>query len=104
MQRELARERDRFRLLLEVNNAVVSHLNMDDVFASVSASLQKVIQHDGCSLMLYEPDTGPVPVPRAESVEERKLRRRRPGRPEREVAGLHRVLDARAGRVQRSRT
>jgi len=58
MQRELARERDRLRLLLEVNNAVVSHLNMDDVFASVSASLQKVIQHDGCSLMLYEPDTG----------------------------------------------
>ena len=57
-QLELARERDRFRLLLEVNNAVVSHLNMDDVFASVSASLQKVIQHDGCSLMLYEPDTG----------------------------------------------
>jgi formate hydrogenlyase transcriptional activator len=58
MQRELARERDRFRLLLEVNNAVVSHLNMDAVFTSVSASLQKVIQHDGCSLMLYEPDTG----------------------------------------------
>jgi formate hydrogenlyase transcriptional activator len=58
MQVALARERDRFRLLLEVNNAVVSHLNMDDVFASVSASLQKVIQHDGCSLMLYEPDTG----------------------------------------------
>ena len=55
---ELARERDRFRLLLEVNNAVVSHLNMDAVFASVSASLQKVIQHDGCSLMLYEPETG----------------------------------------------
>ena len=58
MQRALARERDRFRLLLEVNNAVVSHLNMDAVFASVSASLQKVIQHDGCSLMLYEPETG----------------------------------------------
>ena len=58
MQVALARERDRFRLLLEVNNAVVSHLNMDDVFASVSASLQKVIHHDGCSLMLYEPDTG----------------------------------------------
>jgi formate hydrogenlyase transcriptional activator len=58
MQIALARERDRLRLLLEVNNAVVSHLNMDDVFGSVSASLQKVIQHDGCSLMLYEPDTG----------------------------------------------
>ena len=58
MQAALARERDRFRLLLEVNNAVVSHLNMDDVFTSVSASLQKVIHHDGCSLMLYEPETG----------------------------------------------
>jgi len=58
MQRELAHERDRLKLLLDVNNAVVSHLNMDDVFASVSASLQKVIQHDGCSLMLYEPETG----------------------------------------------
>ena len=57
-QLQLARERDRLRLLLEVNNAVVSHLNMDDVFASVSASLQRVIQHDGCSLLLYEPDTG----------------------------------------------
>ena len=56
--RQLARERDRARLLLEVNNAVVSHLDMDAVFASVSASLQRVIQHDGCSLMLYEPETG----------------------------------------------
>ena len=54
----LARERDRFRLLLEVNNAVVSHLDMDAVFASVSTSLQRVIQHDGCSLLLFEPDTG----------------------------------------------
>jgi formate hydrogenlyase transcriptional activator len=58
VQQELARERDRLRLLLEVNNAVVSHLDMDAVFASVSTSLQRVIQHDGCSLMLYEPETG----------------------------------------------
>lgn len=56
-QQQLARERDRLQLLLEVNNAVVSHLDMDDVFASVSASLQRVIQHDGCSLLLYEPET-----------------------------------------------
>ena len=32
-QRQLARERDRLRLLLEVNNAVVSHLGLDAVFA-----------------------------------------------------------------------
>ena len=56
--RRCARERDRFRLLLEVNNAVVSHLDMDAVFTSVSTSLQRVVQHDGCSLLLFEPDTG----------------------------------------------
>jgi formate hydrogenlyase transcriptional activator len=57
-QLALARERDRFRLLLEVNNAVVSNLDMDAVFASVSTSLQRVIQHDGCSLLLFEPESG----------------------------------------------
>jgi len=54
----LARERDRFRLLLEVNNAVVSNLDMDALFGSVSTSLQRVIHHDGCSLLLFEPDSG----------------------------------------------
>jgi formate hydrogenlyase transcriptional activator len=57
-QLALARERDRFRLLLEVNNAVVSNLDMDAVFTSVSTSLQRVIQHDGCSLLLFEPESG----------------------------------------------
>ena len=31
-QQQLTRERDRVRLLLEVNNAVVSHLDLDDAF------------------------------------------------------------------------
>ena len=50
-QEQLARERDRMRLLLEVNNAVVSHLNLDDLFQAVSACLRKVIQHDGSALV-----------------------------------------------------
>ena len=54
---QLKRERDRLQLLLEVNNAVVSHLNMNDMFVAISASLQRVIQQDGCSLMLYDPET-----------------------------------------------
>jgi formate hydrogenlyase transcriptional activator len=56
-QRQLARERDRLRLLLDVNNAVVSHLGMDAVFSAVSASLQQAIQHDGCTLLLHDPQT-----------------------------------------------
>ena len=56
-QQQLTRERDHVRLLLEVNNAVVSHLGLDDLFPAVSACLRKVIQHDGSSLVLYEPET-----------------------------------------------
>ncbi|WP_447980105.1 sigma 54-interacting transcriptional regulator [Candidatus Nitrospira bockiana] len=56
-QRQLARERDRQQLLLEVNNAVVSNLDLNDVFTAVSACLRKVIQHDSSSLLLYEPET-----------------------------------------------
>jgi formate hydrogenlyase transcriptional activator len=56
-QQQLARERDRQQLLLEVNNAVVSNLDLDEVFMAVSACLRKVIKHDGSSLVLYEPET-----------------------------------------------
>ena len=56
-QQQLARERDRQQLLLEVNNAVVSSLDLEEVFTAVSACLRKVIKHDGSSLVLYEPET-----------------------------------------------
>ena len=55
-QQDLARERDRLRLLLEVNNAVVSRLDLRDVFAATAASLRRVIPHALASLYLYDPD------------------------------------------------
>jgi formate hydrogenlyase transcriptional activator len=57
-QQLLTRERDRLRLLLDVNNAVVSHLDLDDVFRAVSGCLRRVIPHDGCSLLLFDGETG----------------------------------------------
>jgi formate hydrogenlyase transcriptional activator len=56
-QWDLIHERDRVRLLLEVNNAVVSHLNLDDLFPAVSACLRTVIQHDGSALVLVDQET-----------------------------------------------
>ncbi len=56
-QRQLTHQRDRVRLLLEVNNAVVSHLSLDDLFPAVSACLRKVIPHDGSALVLYDGET-----------------------------------------------
>jgi formate hydrogenlyase transcriptional activator len=38
-QRQMARERDRSKLLLEVNNAVVSHLNLTQLLKSITAKL-----------------------------------------------------------------
>lgn len=57
-QAQLTRERDRQRLLLEVNNAVVSHLDLDQLFPAVSACLRRVIQHDGSSLLLCNEEMG----------------------------------------------
>jgi len=56
-QRQLTHERDRTRLLLDVNNAVVSHLNLDDLFPAISDCLRKVIQHDGSALVLVDQET-----------------------------------------------
>jgi formate hydrogenlyase transcriptional activator len=56
-QQQLAHERDRVRLLLEVNNAVVSHLCLDELFPAVSACLRKVVQYDGAALVLHDQQT-----------------------------------------------
>src|SRR5919108_4441653 len=55
-QQALSRERDHLRLLLEVNNAVVSNLELRALFAAITPSLRKVIQHEYTSLALYEQD------------------------------------------------
>ena len=54
-QQELARERDRLRLLLEINNALVSTLGLHELLSAISACLRRVMNHDYASLALYEP-------------------------------------------------
>jgi formate hydrogenlyase transcriptional activator len=56
-QDALARERDRLRLLLDVNNAIVSTLDMPDVFAAISAFCRDVVHHEYTSLALLEKET-----------------------------------------------
>jgi len=56
-QEELSRERDYLRLLLEVNNAVVSNLELKSLFAAITASIRKVIQHEYTSLALYDAES-----------------------------------------------
>ncbi len=54
-QTQLAEERDRLRLLLEVNNAVISNLDSKNLFTAIAASLRRVLHHDFTSLALYDP-------------------------------------------------
>lgn len=59
----LIRERDHLQLLLDVNNAVVSHLNLRELLTAISACLRRVVPHDLASLALYDPETRQFRVP-----------------------------------------
>ena len=51
---QLARERDRSQLLLQVNNTLVSNLNLRELLSAISTSLSTVMPHEAAALMLYD--------------------------------------------------
>ncbi|MGH9593478.1 MAG: GAF domain-containing protein, partial [Bryobacteraceae bacterium] len=53
-QQQLASERDRLRVLLEINNALISNLELKELFNAIADSLRRVIHHDYTSLALYD--------------------------------------------------
>src|ERR1035438_4995784 len=55
-EEQLARERDRLRALLEINNAVVSCLSVRPLFQAISASLRRTFNLDYTSLLIYDPE------------------------------------------------
>ena len=53
-QEQLSLERDRLRLLLEVNNALVLNLDLRELLKEIAACLRRVIRHDYTALALYD--------------------------------------------------
>jgi formate hydrogenlyase transcriptional activator len=53
-QRELARERDRLRVVLDVTNAMVANLDLRELFRTVSELLRGLIRHEYASLVLVD--------------------------------------------------
>ncbi len=53
-QHKLARERDRSQLLLEINNTLVSNLNLRELLSAISNCLNTVMPHDAAALALYD--------------------------------------------------
>jgi formate hydrogenlyase transcriptional activator len=69
---QLRSAEERRRVLLDVNNAVVTCLDRDSLFAATAAALRRVIPFDRAALVLLDPSTGsfrivgvagPVPSP-----------------------------------------
>ena len=54
-QQNLARERDRWQLLLEINHTLVSNLNLRELVSAISNCLRRVLPHDAAGLALYDP-------------------------------------------------
>ena len=61
-QHKLARERDRSTLLLEINNTLVSNLNLSDLLAAISKCLKNVMPHDAAGLALHDPEINKLRV------------------------------------------
>jgi formate hydrogenlyase transcriptional activator len=57
-QEQLARERDRLQVLLEINNLLVSSRDVTSLFKGIVSSLKPVIHHDYTSLALLDQTSG----------------------------------------------
>jgi formate hydrogenlyase transcriptional activator len=57
VQQQLKEERDRLNILLEVNNTIVSVLDLHELLNAVSGSLRRLVPHEYASLSLYDPET-----------------------------------------------
>src|SRR6202008_3773211 len=53
-QRQVAKERDRLRLLLEINNHIVSKLDINELFRSASASIRAYFRNDFTGFWLID--------------------------------------------------
>jgi formate hydrogenlyase transcriptional activator len=57
LQGELREERDRLRLVLDLNNLLVSRLDYPELLEALSDSLARVVKHDVASLALFDPES-----------------------------------------------
>jgi len=57
-QRQIAKERDRLQVLLDINNLLVTTRDPAAVFKGIVSSLKPVLQHDYTSLALLDPGGG----------------------------------------------
>jgi formate hydrogenlyase transcriptional activator len=57
-QSQLARQRDRLQVLLEINNLLITSRELPELFRGIVSILERVIHHDYTSLALLDSQTG----------------------------------------------
>src|SRR6201993_2171972 len=57
-QRDLRHEKERLQLLLDLNNSIVSKLDLRDLLRDISASVRRLMQCDAVGFNLPDPETG----------------------------------------------
>jgi formate hydrogenlyase transcriptional activator len=67
-ERQLEAERDHWRTLLEINNALVTNLDLASLLAAITPTLHRIVEHDYTSLSLLAEDgramalSAPIPL------------------------------------------
>ncbi len=61
-RQELALERDRLEVLFDITNALVSKLSSEDLLATISDQLRRVVDHDLAALSVPNKETGELMV------------------------------------------
>ena len=56
-------ERDRLRLLLDLNAAVNSHLDLPELLSAVDSCLKRIFRHEYTSLLVYDPSSSVGDLP-----------------------------------------
>ncbi|MFN7944113.1 MAG: sigma 54-interacting transcriptional regulator [Blastocatellia bacterium] len=72
-EQEIRRRFERERLMLEINNAVVSNLNLAELLTAISASLRRVVPHDFAGLALYDADIDQLRVQALDAIRNREV-------------------------------
>jgi formate hydrogenlyase transcriptional activator len=67
--RAAKRESDRSKLLLEINNAVASNLNLHELLQAISTSLRDLVPHDYTGLAIYDEKIGKLRIHRVEATD-----------------------------------
>jgi formate hydrogenlyase transcriptional activator len=61
-QQEMQREKDRLKLLLDINNTLVAHLDLRDLLRAVSASIRQTMRCDAVGVVLPDAKSGQLRI------------------------------------------